>query len=429
MHTNAKKRFRIGTTRSLLVGAVLSAQTAVLGLAWWLSLREAVGDVVQLTTERVRSGLEGTAASIAMAINRAEISSLGRGSQDWERAQSMIAGLALPAGAAVSIVGDDGRVLCHPELTTAQPAGQPGPKPWAHGITASAPLPHLNAAVVVTGPSQEVSAAAAIEADVVLKAAFGGIAVLSLTGVVAVALISLHGRKMERLNTELARGITERTDEILRTREAMIFGLAKLADYRDSDTGHHLDRICTFAVELAAASREAHHEIDDNFIDELRLAASLHDIGKVGIPDSVLLKPGVLNNEERAIVERHPEIGATTLEAIRSRSRSDDPLLGMSIQIARHHHERWDGTGYPAKLAGDAIPLAARIVAIADVYDALTSDRIYKTALGHARACEIIAAGKGSQFDPSLVDAFEAVAGRFAEARLRLRPPGARMAA
>ncbi|MEO1584594.1 MAG: HD domain-containing phosphohydrolase, partial [Planctomycetota bacterium] len=234
--------------------------------------------------------------------------------------------------------------------------------------------------------------------------------------------ISLHGRRLEAANARLSREMRSQAAAVLRTRDGMIYGLAKLADYRDSDTGHHLDRICRYAVMLAEQMSTDRPEIDGPFIANLRLAASLHDIGKVGIPDRVLLKPGKLDDAERAIVERHAVIGASTLLSIRRRV-GDDALLDMSIDIALRHHERWDGGGYPDGVSGEEIPLSARLVAVADVYDALTCERVYKPAMPHDQARTIIEEGAGAHFDPCVVEAFVEVADEFDAARRSLQPP------
>jgi putative two-component system response regulator len=196
--------------------------------------------------------------------------------------------------------------------------------------------------------------------------------------------------------------------------------LAKLADHRDSDTGRHLDRICAYSRLLAEAIRDQRPEIDDQWIERLTLASSMHDIGKVGVPDRILLKPGTLTHEEFDVMKRHPLIGADTLIAIRERM-GDDELLRMSIEVALSHHERWDGSGYPFGLAGEQIPLSGRIVALADVYDALTSKRVYKEAFPHARAVAIIRSESGKQFDPMLVEAFERVSDGFDGIRRELQ--------
>jgi putative two-component system response regulator len=225
-----------------------------------------------------------------------------------------------------------------------------------------------------------------------------------------VARVQYHSRTYRLLlqaralnEAEKRQLVAERQADALRARNTLIFGLAKLAESRDSDTGEHLERIAAYCRVLAEQLRTV-HELTDEWIVNLQLASSLHDIGKVGIPDNVLLKPGLLTPEERVVIERHPGIGATALDAILARDQSDS-LLRMARNIAASHHERWDGKGYPAGLSGEAIPLEARIVSVADVYDALTSKRVYKPALSHDDALDIITKGRGLQFDPQVVGA------------------------
>lgn len=191
-------------------------------------------------------------------------------------------------------------------------------------------------------------------------------------------------------------------------RDLMIFALAKLADSRDSETGGHLERIreyCRILCLELATWPEYQNIIDGIYIQSIYETSPLHDIGKVGIPDRILLKPGRLTKAEFAIMTQHAQIGGDTLQAAAD-TRPDAVFLRMACEIALTHHERWDGTGYPKGLAGEQIPLCGRIVAVADVYDALTSHRIYKPAYPHERAVQIIKDGSGSHFDPSLVRAF-----------------------
>lgn len=212
--------------------------------------------------------------------------------------------------------------------------------------------------------------------------------------------------------------IAERRAESLNARNTLIFALAKLAESRDSDTGEHLERIAAYSRVLAEQLRVSVPSLTDTWIHDLQLASSLHDIGKVGIPDAVLLKAGKLTPEERAVIQRHPAIGADALNAILARQPNDE-LLRMARNIAANHHERWDGEGYPERLRGDAIPLEARIVSVADVYDALTSKRIYKPAMSHSEALALITAGSGTQFDPQVVDALCACEVVFQQAGLQ----------
>jgi HD-GYP domain-containing protein (c-di-GMP phosphodiesterase class II) len=224
--------------------------------------------------------------------------------------------------------------------------------------------------------------------------------------------------QVRRHATEAIREAVETQRAHLHARNTLIFGLAKLAEFRDSDTGTHLERISAYAVLLAEAMRPVHPEIDHAWVETLRVASSMHDIGKVGIPDSVLLKPGPLDDEERRVIENHPAIGAETLSAIEQRHGAD-ALLAMSREIALSHHERWDGGGYPNSTSGAQIPLAARIVAVADAYDALTVARVYKRALGHDEARRIIREGIATQFDPEIVEAFTRSERSFDEVRKR----------
>jgi len=220
--------------------------------------------------------------------------------------------------------------------------------------------------------------------------------------------------------SERGRLAAERRAEMLGARNTLIFALAKLAENRDSDTGEHLERIAAYSRVLAEQLRVSHPELTDEWILSLQLASSLHDIGKVGIPDAVLLKPGKLTPEERTIIERHPGIGAKALDAILAR-QPDDDLLRLARNIAAFHHERWDGAGYPEKIRGADIPLEARIVSVADVYDALTSKRVYKPPMTHEAALEILVSGRGTQFDPAIIDALLASEVVFQQAGLLLQ--------
>ncbi|GJM18705.1 MAG: hypothetical protein DHS20C14_09180 [Phycisphaeraceae bacterium] len=249
---------------------------------------------------------------------------------------------------------------------------------------------------------------------------------LALTGPgMATVIASVTDRRqrvaLRRMNQQLETEIRQRVTESLATRNALIFGLAKLADYRDNDTGTHLERIGEYVVLLANELRTEHDEIDDRWIERLKLASSLHDIGKVGIPDAVLLKPGKLDADERLLMEQHPLMGADTLLAIR-RQLGHDPFLDMGVEVTLQHHEKWDGSGYPFGLSGDMIALSARIVALADFYDALTSVRVYKDAMPHRDTVELVRSLRGTHFDPEIVDVFLTNAGRFDDIRRTLQP-------
>lgn len=203
------------------------------------------------------------------------------------------------------------------------------------------------------------------------------------------------------------------------TRDITIFVLAKLAESRDPETGAHLERVRHYSRLLAEHLRtlpEYEAKIDDEFVHLLFLTSPLHDIGKVGIPDTVLLKPGRLSEEEFAVMKTHTTIGANTLEAA-LQAHPQALYLQMARDIALTHHERFDGGGYPIGLKGRAIPLSGRIVALADVYDALSSRRVYKNAYTHEVARAMIVEQVGKQFDPDVVEAFVSTEREFCRVR------------
>lgn len=194
----------------------------------------------------------------------------------------------------------------------------------------------------------------------------------------------------------------------LESRDLVIFSLARLAESRDPETGAHLERIRAYSRCLAqelSAMEPYCLEVNADYIQAIYVTSPLHDIGKVGIPDHILLKPGSLSEDEFEIMRQHTEIGRATLEDALQAYPSAG-FLKVARDIAWTHHERWDGTGYPRGLRADEIPLCGRIIAVADVYDALTSRRSYKEALSHELAAREIVAGRGSHFDPGIVDAF-----------------------
>lgn len=201
----------------------------------------------------------------------------------------------------------------------------------------------------------------------------------------------------------------------LETTSVTLFSLAKLAESKDTDTGKHLERIRLYARLLASQliqMSEFNDSVPSNYPELLFQTSPLHDIGKVGIPDYVLLKPGSLNDIEWMIMKQHSQIGADTLQAALDKYPGAE-FLRIARDIALSHHERWDGSGYPNGLAGNEIPLSARIVALADVYDALTMKRVYKTAMSCEVAHGIITDLAGKQFDPLVVQAFLAVEPQF----------------
>lgn len=196
--------------------------------------------------------------------------------------------------------------------------------------------------------------------------------------------------------------------ELSEAQQATIFALAKLAEHRDDDTGTHLERVseyCRLLTERLGEQSCYADQISADFVVCIQHASALHDIGKVAIPDSILKKPGPLTPEEFGIMKTHTVIGAENLQTIFNRY-NDNPFIGMGVEIALYHHERWDGKGYPDGLMGKNIPLSARIMAVADVYDALRSDRCYRKGFDHETVTSMLLKEGGTHFDPEVITAF-----------------------
>lgn len=227
-------------------------------------------------------------------------------------------------------------------------------------------------------------------------------------------------RQTVELNNEyLSDQVRQKVQEISRTQLAAIFAMSKLAESRDPETGEHLERMreyCKVLSEHLMRTPKYSTVITNEFVDSVYAASPLHDIGKVGIDDSVLLKPGKLTDEEWVQMKLHPVIGAETLREV-DRQHPGNAFILTGIEIAESHHEKWDGSGYPHGLSGEVIPLSARILALGDVYDALTSKRCYKDAFSHEKSVSIILDGKGNHFDPDVVDAFQETESEFMRIR------------
>ena len=232
-------------------------------------------------------------------------------------------------------------------------------------------------------------------------------------------------RENDRYRLNLEQLVLEQTDEIRETRDIALMTLAKLAESRDSTTGLHLERIAAYSRRLAEELRAGAYagRLSRAYIEQLAKSSPLHDIGKVGIPDSILCKPGPLSGDEFQLMKTHSTIGGDTLSSILDQFETHG-FLTMAMEIAYSHHERWDGCGYPQGLEGEAIPLAARIVALVDSYDTLTSDRPYKRAVPHAEAVQRLAADRGKHFEPTIVDAFLACHADFEEIREEVSTTG-----
>ncbi len=217
--------------------------------------------------------------------------------------------------------------------------------------------------------------------------------------------------RLQSDNALLELEVAKRLTETMVAQDVTIRVLARLAETRDKETGNHILRTQRYVETLARCVRlhpRFAHELDDHSISLMAKSAPLHDIGKVGIPDHVLLKPGPLDADEWAVMKTHAALGADAIERAEADAGTPQAVkfLTFAKQVTRHHHERWNGSGYPSGLAGEAIPLAARLMAVADVFDAMISRRVYKPAIPMPEARTAMAAQRGRHFDPDLLDAF-----------------------
>ena len=214
----------------------------------------------------------------------------------------------------------------------------------------------------------------------------------------------------------LEREVALRTLEVQAIQDVTIMAMTSLAETRDLETGNHIRRTQLYVKALAEHLREHPrfaHVLTDRMIDLLYKSAPLHDIGKIGIPDAILLKPGKLTVDEFEIMKTHTTLGRRAIEEAERRLGMRVAFLTVAKEIAYSHQEKWDGSGYPEGLRGDAIPVSARLMALADVYDALISRRVYKPAFSHEQACAALVKGRGTHFDPDIVDAFMEIAADF----------------
>jgi len=218
-------------------------------------------------------------------------------------------------------------------------------------------------------------------------------------------------------NVFLEAEVQRRTQEVVAVQEVTILAMASLAETRDNDTGNHIRRtqfyLKALAEKLRSHPRFSYFLDDEKTIDLLFKSAPLHDIGKVGIPDHILLKAGRFTDEEFEIMKTHPALGRDAIIAAEQRLGLDLPFLSFAKEIAYSHQEKWDGTGYPEGLSGDDIPISGRLMAVADVYDALICRRVYKEGMPHEKALGIIREGGGTHFDPDIVEAFTEIADEF----------------
>jgi putative two-component system response regulator len=223
--------------------------------------------------------------------------------------------------------------------------------------------------------------------------------------------------------TALESLVVERTKQIEKAKDAVTFSMGALAEARDNETGYHLQRTRLYVKSIAekmSSNEQYSKNLTPKMIDLIVRAAPLHDIGKIGVPDSILMKNGKLTEEEQVTMSKHALFGKQALENA-EKNIGHTPYLEVAKQIAYCHHEKWDGSGYPEGLTGEEIPLSARIMAIADVYDALISKRHYKEAMRHEEAVSLIGESRGTHFDPAVFDAFMQVSDEFRDIAERFK--------
>jgi putative two-component system response regulator len=236
-------------------------------------------------------------------------------------------------------------------------------------------------------------------------------------------LLRDEGKLLEKFVEARTNELIVKSIEVVAIQDVMILAMCSLSETRDNDTGNHIRRTQNY-VRALARHLQPHPRfsdfLDHDTIEALYKVAPLHDIGKVGIPDAILLKPGKLTPEEFEIMKTHTTLGGNAITSSEQHSQlRDNSYLRLAHQIATGHHEKWDGSGYPGGLKNDEIPIAARLMAVADVYDALISRRVYKEGFSDERASGIIVEGRGKHFDPDVVDAFLSIRTEFQEIALR----------
>lgn len=432
--------------RGLLVAFLVGLSQAVtFGLGWlW---------VYEETHEEVAGSVEEVIVQSNVMAAEAVMRALGgipnvddKGSQEWKRTQEAIQDLELGGGGFACVLDSDGNISCHPEIAEmpglnginlgdelfldleGETQGRVEEQALGSVVSGVVDLdfagkhylatvqdPTSGGRLMVHQPVSGLEAASGhVTSSILTTMITVGLLLITLTASLATILVRAHDRTMAGWNAKLENMVEDRSAKLVRSHRTVLFGIAKLAEQRDNDTGKHVERMCLFTRLLAEEYDRRFGGLEPQWIRDVEVAAAMHDIGKVSIPDSILLKPGKLTHEEFERMKQHASVGEQALAAVRD--QSDDPtLLELGIEIAGGHHERWDGAGYPRGLKAEQIPLSARLVAVADVFDALMSKRVYKPAMPFEKVLTIVRESSGAHFDPRVVECFEAVAGDLCE--------------
>jgi HD-GYP domain-containing protein (c-di-GMP phosphodiesterase class II) len=423
----------------LIVGQLGCMSFGVLWASKWL------GSAFQEFVER-SSAAQGRsiADELARRISDREIKEVNPGTTGWQRLQKLCERIEPPHDGFVAVIHrSTGALICHsglkddptllrkfpgrsvlvtragvaPLIEAARHAEVKTKSPAFGEVEVAGQLfqatclslPKINAVLAVYQSQVSIDRSVTELVTPVLQVGFIlTAAVVGASGLLTVFLVKRFDNTLSLLGDSVEREVERRTLSLTRSRNAVVFGLAKLAESRDKDAGQHLERIRTYVTILASEMAKHNPDIDHHYVANLAIASVLHDIGKMGVPDGVILKLGKLTPAERRAMQMHTVLGGECLASVERMFGDHDAFLDLGREIALAHHEQWDGSGYPQGLQGKQIPLSARIVALADVYDALTSHRAYRPAVCHAEAREWIVTNYGSQFDPEVIEAFVA---------------------
>jgi len=419
---------------------VIAGQAVCVGVGLWLQHHLLDSAALAAVEHQMRAELEADASEIRSQLQAIDPRGLDAGPDVVAAALRTCAGGRLRKSCATitdtrgRVVGDSGAAGAEADAGLpagtflsweSGPDGAGGVAQEGHGILDSPGGPQLavtrplwagKGALVVRMPLGEIQGRAApLMESLTAIGIVTFLWIITLLGLTVYLTLARFRDTLDTARVASASGVLRQAQRLIRTRDMVIFALAKLAGSRDDETGAHLERISNYCTILAAALQQQPRfgqRVTPAYVRLIGASSTLHDIGKVGIPDAILHKPGSLTPEEHGLMQRHTAIAGDCLAEIIGRSGSSD-FLEMAREIALAHHERWDGTGYPKGLRGEAIPLSARIVAIADAYDALAMKRAYKAALAHEDCVAIIRNGAGRQFDPDLVEVWLGLEARF----------------
>ncbi len=430
--------------RWMLILLVCVGQFACLTIgAMWFANRLS-DNLALLMRHEIIANNAHMANQLARSITELDLKDFTPQSQDWLRLQDIIENTNLPNSGYFTVIDStNGKVLSHPrwnadermsEMNLGQtklygPAGGRSildsvvsgdyvSMGWARIggdelLLAVRKMPGLG--IMILAQQREAPLVAAIS-QIVISIKSAGLAVA--VALVAVSLFFTAGiveryeSRMSAVHGQIDNLADQKSDKLLATRHAVIVELAKLVESRDSSAGEHLDRVRAYTEILGRELSDKIPSLTEETISVMGLTSCLHDIGNVSVPESIFQNAGKLTDEQRVTMQKHTTLGGERLQAIKQKD-GQDQFIDVACEIAFAHHERWDGSGYPNGLIEENIPLSARIVALADVYDALTTKRVYNQPATHAEARQIILVGKKRQFDPAVVDAFLATEDQF----------------